>query len=557
MTNDQHDEQPLTDKTPIPTEPAIINIKPQEELGGLLQRIKAEPSSAILLVVPEKAIVAQGPIAFKLLADVAGKLQKELSIVSDTPQIQSLARRAGLKVEGVEAGDTEGHGFVAGADIAETGMVMAQPAVDEPPRKRVSANEEFEHEDESSSPFTAAAGGVGSVFAGSKSAWGEWLRSHKVMLGVVGAFLLIAVGGMAMAAYYLPKATVTLYTEKRTIDRDLQVTADPEAAAVNKKELIIPATVLEAEVEQVGTYESTGEEEVGEKATGTITIVNKSSDDKELKAGTVVTSGGKQFILNAKVEVPAAERDFFVTTNGRANAAVTAAAIGPEYNLKANSDFTVGGYEASTLTARNEKEFTGGSKEMVAVVTAEDQQTALKELSQQAQDKVESDLRKTLSKGQLLLDDAITIETASTVFSHEVGDEVDSFTLTIVATATAPVVAESDLSSLLTGAVEAKVPDGYKLDGSQPEIENRVMEVGDDGVLQLSSTFKARVVPVVDEASLIDEIKGQHPTAVESFLKSQPNLNGYDISLSPRLPGPFYRLPRLESNIEVMVEVAE
>src|SRR5690606_26543780 len=116
------------------TEPAILQVKPQEELGELLQRLRNEPANQIRLVVPERSIIAQGSIVLRLLAEVAGKLKKEVSIVSDLPQIQRLAKRAGLKVEGVEAGDVEGHGFVPGTDVALEGATI------------VSSRDEFQSE---------------------------------------------------------------------------------------------------------------------------------------------------------------------------------------------------------------------------------------------------------------------------------------------------------------------------------------------------------------------------------------------------------------------------
>jgi hypothetical protein len=50
-------------------------------------------------------------------------------------------------------------------------------------------------------------------------------------------------------------------------------------------------------------------------------------------------------------------------------------------------------------------------------------------------------------------------------------------------------------------------------------------------------------------------IAGKNPSVVQDYLKSQPNLNGYDITLTPKLPGPFYHLPSIESHIEIQVEV--
>ena len=539
------------------TEPAIIQVAPDEELGSLLQRLRQEAATEIRLVIPNRSIIAQGSIVLKLLADVAGKLKKEVLVVSDSPQIQSLSKRAGLHVEGVEAGDVDGHGFVQGTDMAlEQPEMVATAAAAAATQSSDRGNEPMVAtmaEDNDDQPRTL--GLSSGIFAGGLKGIWPWVLAHKVGVGIAVAFLIIGVGGFLMATYYLPQATVTLYTQKRTIDRDLQVTASPNATAVDKDEMVVPAEILTAEASQTKTFEATGEEEVGEKATGSVTITNKSSDSKSLPAGTVLASGSKQFVTTSAATVPAYEIDDDGISFGKSNVGVQAAAIGSEYNLDAGSEFTVGGYEESTMDAKNAADFSGGSKETVIVVTESDREEALTSLAQEVQDMAVESMKKKLTTDQLLLDEAVESTTDSTEYSHEVGAETTEFSLAITATATAPVVVKADLESLLTEAIEAKVPDGYELADTAPEIENHVLNVEDDGTLYLTSTFKAQVIPVVDTAELIADIKGKNPSAVEAYLKDQPNLNGYDISLSPKLPGPFYRLPSLESHIKVNVEV--
>src|SRR5690606_20635813 len=202
-------------------------------------------------------------------------------------------------------------------------------------------------------------------------------------------------------------------------------------------ELIIPATVLTAEASQTKTFQATGEEKVGEKATGVVTIVNKSEDEKQIPAGTVLTANSLEFTTNAAAVVPAAEETLFITTNGQVDVSVTAVAIGPDSNIKKDTTFSVGGYDQSTMMATNTEAFSGGSEETITVVTENDRQQALESLAQAVQDEAMNALQKKVSGGQLLLDDAATPETASTDFSHEVGAEVDEFSLTVDATASA------------------------------------------------------------------------------------------------------------------------
>lgn len=543
-----------------PEEPAILQVSSQEELGGVLQRLRSEPSRSVRLVIPDRAIISQGSIVMKLLADVAGKLNKEVSIVSDLPQVRTLAKQAGLTVEGVEAGDTEGHGFVQGEDVAATAVVSgADSDEDMVIRDFTDQPEDFGADVDDDQDGGKAGAGMAGLWGNGWSGVKQWVASHKVPLILVSVFLLVAIGGLMMAAYYLPHATVTLYTQKRTIDRDIQVTASPNASAVDGTNMVVPATLVNGTASQSKTFEATGEEEVGESATGVVTLINNSTDEKDLPAGTILTADDRQFTLNNSVTVPAKKDGIFDLNpeKGTADASVTAVDIGSDYNLKAGSEFSVGGYDMSTLAGINDEAISGGSSETVKIVTAEDRQNAIESLSPQVQEDARKALEQKISVGQLILEDAADLEVSATNFSHEAGAEADEFSLTVEVVASAPVVSQNDLSSLLTGAIEDRVPDGYELVEGEPEIVTNVLQVEDSGNIQLTSTFKAQVVPVVDTEALVDEIKGEHPSAVESFLQGQPNLDGYDITLAPQLPGPFYRLPRIEGNIEVTVEVRE
>jgi hypothetical protein len=73
--------------------------------------------------------------------------------------------------------------------------------------------------------------------------------------------------------------------------------------------------------------------------------------------------------------------------------------------------------------------------------------------------------------------------------------------------------------------------------------------------VHLTSTYKAQVIPEVDTAEMIRAIAGKNPSVVQDYLRSQPNLKGYDITLTPKLPGPFYHLPSIQSHIEIVVKV--
>lgn len=104
--------------------------------------------------------------------------------------------------------------------------------------------------------------------------------------------LAIVSGVLALAAYVvLPGATVSLTLARRDIFADVVISASPRMQAIDVENSRIPARFQLVQVVQSGTYPSTGQL-AGEDtlATGTVTIVNRTSTPREIPAGTVVST---------------------------------------------------------------------------------------------------------------------------------------------------------------------------------------------------------------------------------------------------------------------------
>jgi hypothetical protein len=529
-----------------------INLLPQEEIGMLLRRLADASADHITLAIPDKSIAGQNVIGLQLLANEAKRLGKTITIVSDSPQTAQLARRVGLSVAGGQDGLPE-HGFVSGADVAEIAPVVAasaKPAAEETPKK-----EQVKAEPR---PATAgmAAGWVSKIFGGGRTKW---------IAAAVVALLVLSMGGVYAYTYYVPRATVTVYAEKESLDRDVNILVDPNATVANVKTLTVPATRLEAKADKSQTFEATGKKDVGAKASGVVTIYNKTDTAKTLNAGTVLGADGMQFLTSKAITIEAATTETgidpitlkmtTVTTPGSADVSVVAADIGEKYNLDAKTTFVVAKFDTSSFSGRNSKALAGGSKKTVTIVTASDQAKALEQLESALTDESLKTLKSKVPSGRELLEETVKQDVSTKEFSEQVGDQAESFTLTLSVTASGLAVDPADIKSMLSTEMGTKVPDGYKLDAEHSTIENHVMGTEDDGAVRVTSTYKAQVIPEVDVDAMRKAIAGKNPSVVQDYLKSQPNLNGYDITLTPKLPGPFYHLPSIESHIEIQVEV--
>jgi hypothetical protein len=223
--------------------------------------------------------------------------------------------------------------------------------------------------------------------------------------------------------------------------------------------------------------------------------------------------------------------------------------------LAAKTSFAVGNFDSTSLLARNNEDLAGGTKQTVSIVTADDKSGAVDTLTQALNESTLAELKTKISTGQSLLEDALKQTVVSSSSTSNVGDQVETFGVTVKMSATAPAIQEDDLKQALSQAILDKVPDGYRLDTAHETLTSQVLETDSQGVVKVTATLTGQVLPQVDTQAMLEAIKGKPPTSVESYLKGQPNLNGYKIVLTPKLPGPFYHLPNIDSHIHIQVQV--
>src|SRR5690606_14375577 len=152
-------------------------------------------------------------------------------------------------------------------------------------------------------------------------------------------------------------------------------------------------------------FEATGEKEVGDKATGRMTLRNGAdSDPIRVPAGTRFSSGDYTFTSDSAVTVPGARVSGGSIVAGEATVNVTAANIGADYNLPARSYTT----EASGISARGSN-MTGGSKRTIKVVSDGDVQAAQQRVAEQDQDGAKNELRSQFQNNSVLIEESFTV----------------------------------------------------------------------------------------------------------------------------------------------------
>ncbi|MFZ6022059.1 MAG: baseplate J/gp47 family protein [Patescibacteria group bacterium] len=251
---------------------------------------------------------------------------------------------------------------------------------------------------------------------------GSSLTKVKKPMGAFAKFLLfsfigaiIATVGVFAAYYvYFPKVRVDLKVQSTAMSVTDQVLATSAVTGfdINRKEIQMTKEKIEKNGAQSFTATESGSD--GTKATGTITVINSDPAPKNVPVGTLVTSGGKKFVVSGAA----------VVVDVSAPVSVTATEIGEDYNLPASSIFAVSGFP--TLSGQNAAAFTGGTKRTFTVVGQKDVDKATKELQSELAKQAEADLSyMNQDKGFEFIKDSLKTEVkGKPVISPAVGAEV-------------------------------------------------------------------------------------------------------------------------------------
>lgn len=370
--------------------------------------------------------------------------------------------------------------------------------------------------------------------------------------------LFIFLGGIS-ALYFFSQAKISLFLNSESLPKTIDVWALPSADTVSEDPPTIPALEISTSLQKSESSPSSGKKEVGEKATGSLTIYNKTASSVDFPAATVLAKGrvngdDLRFLTKDKVEVPARTADATAVSGyqpGTASVLVSAEKLGEEYNLLAGETFSVGVKPTSDFIAQNTSDLTGGSRRQVVVVTLEDQRKLYDQLLTHLKEELKKNTLAKVVAGQVLDEESITYETVVKSFDHGVGDEADRLTLSLEVRTKALAFLKSDLDNLSARLLSAFVPDGYELFGGEQTVEiDQTQSV--DGKLKILARAKGFIVPKIDGLEITRKLTGQNISFAKNYLEGLTKINSFSMERSPDLSF-FPFLPFRAQNLKVEI----
>lgn len=525
----------------------VIYIDVDDDVTAIIGKIKTAKEKIVALVPPKRAGALQSAVNLRLLDRMAKAEKKRLVLITSNQALVALAASAAIPVaknlqskpELVEAAAVaidEGEDVIDGSELpvgdhAKSIKVKDGTKVAEDSRSEAidTTDLNIDGEDVTTDKKAAAEKKPKGTKNRPKIPNFDSFRK-KLFLAIAGGVALIAL--LIWMFVFAPAATIiiTANTTPVPISSAVQLGG---TAATNYEEGIVSSVSQQSKVDESVEFTATGQQDVGDKATGVLKASRLVQSDYTLPAGTrfTTTSGGLVFITQEDVVIPASVPCFPTYCAQSVNVNVQAAAAGTSYNgvtgTASASDGSTGTFQGPT---------SGGTTKIAKVVSAEDVERAKGQLLGESTDEAKAALEKQFSADDILVSGSFTVERGEAVSTPAVGQEAPDgkAKLTIPTTYTMQAVPKSDLESYLQKSLEAKL---------QTPASQKVYSTGIDGAslsnyrkdgdkMYATVTATGSIGPRIDEAAIKEQAKGKRYGEVQQSLQAVDGIQEVDVQFS-------------------------
>ncbi|MGI6423320.1 MAG: hypothetical protein ACOX0X_01690 [Candidatus Dojkabacteria bacterium] len=349
-------------------------------------------------------------------------------------------------------------------------------------------------------------------------------KTTRILLILLAVFILLPGSVFAIYNQMVPLVKVKIFVEAKPIEIEKIFVGDPNIEEIDFDNLKIPIKTEEIDKTLSGTINPTGKAFKGDKAKGVVTLTYNNTDGCgetntpiSLAAGHKITATtGESYKLITAVQQ--------LTCPDVVDVNVEAVDIGTEYNINSGKSFSVAGYSSSLLSGFNKNTFTGGTKEEHTVLSQQDLDNAVKELSETAIEEMKSTLREKESSWEIIENSIKSqVEKDGIKTDKKVGEEATVVNLEITIKGTATYYLTKDLNDGLTALLREEATE-QNLFETENEIE---LELGEkiEKELTVDDTKTPVEIKLIAKSSIRPKIDKEE---IEKKLKSMGWHEGLD-----------------------------
>lgn len=535
----------------------VIYIDVEDDVTAIIGKIKASKEKIVAIVPPKRVGVLQSAVNLRLLDRMAKTADKKLVLITNNQALIALSAAAAIpvaknlqskpevaEIPALEVDD--GEDVIDGAQLPVGDHAKAsgkEPEADKPNLDDAIDDVDIDGEKPSASavvPVKDSTKSDAKMSALKKSGVKvpDFSRFRK-RLFIGGAALILLIAFLVWANVFAPSAKVIITAKTSPAPVSMTVTLGGTTPTNVDKGII--QTVTKTMKKDVSVdFTPTGQKDVGNKASGTITITNcDSSTSFVIPAGTIFTASfGQNYLNTSSVTVPAMTGQSSVCQNtgagaGVATVDVSAEKAGTSYNISATS-YTidgVSGYIYAQGTAMS-----GGTTKIATVATADDIQKAKQALVDKSSDDIKTALTKQFANGEFVIGDSFTVEHAEAVVTPAEGQEVTGGKATVTSASTFSItaVAKSELEAFLKSSINKQI-DGQKNqriydDGIDKATLTGYSKTDQSTTVNIGAT--GRIGPNIDQDSVKKEVQGKKYGEVQSLLEAIDGVSDVDVKFS-------------------------
>ncbi len=347
---------------------------------------------------------------------------------------------------------------------------------------------------------------------------------------IIGVLIIIL--SFFINEYFFHQAQLTVYLPTQKLEKTTKIEINYRLAS--------------ASADFSETINTSGKQEVGDKARGQVTIYNSnlSSTETLAKETSIVSPNNLKFILESEVKVASATGDASSPQPATAKVSVVADGIGEEYNLAANTKFTIEG-KSKNLLAKNDSAFTGGSKKQIQTVAKKDQEDLKETILNKAKKEIPS--IKVLP-GEITASSLSRVDFSKTDFSKEIGEESNKLGLKATVSATHFLYDKNSFIDKALILLKPEVKKQYQLEKENISYTINKIDKKDKRLI-VDTKIKAKAVIKVSTEEIKKSVLGKNQSKLKGILKSQYKIDGYDLTIKESLPLLKNYLPFFLKNI--------
>ncbi|MBX4199465.1 hypothetical protein KW789_01060 [Candidatus Saccharibacteria bacterium] len=531
-----------------------IYIDIDDEITSIIDKVEAAKSKIVALVLPKRANALQSVVNMRLLKRSSDKASKSLVLVTSEAALLPLAGAAGIHVA---------KNLQSAPEIPPSPLDKAKAGPDEPEDA-----EELTDEDKPSKiDYKRSIGELAAAHEADdaitldepgdelpepkepKSSAGPKAISRKLNVPNFERFRLMLFGGIflfialivfiILAIFVLPKGTIAITTTSLPISANLTLNASDKFTTLDEKANNIPAVLKASKQTSNQTANATGQKNLGDKAKGTVTVSNCTNSAITVPAGSGVSSGGLTFITQNSINLDSGN----FTSGGACKSSgshvgsvsVTAQSGGTKYNIGPSS-FSVAGF-SSSVTGQSSGSMSGGTDNIVTVVTQGDIDAAKAKVTSASTDDFTKKLEKQLSdQGLYVLTSTLKISDPAVTATPGVDQQASTATVNIEITYSVLAVKKDDLRKVITDTLNEQV-DKTKQKISNDDVLNdvsvSVQNQTAPAAAILSVNEDTTAVPIIDVAQVKKLAAGKKSGDIKTTISAWPGVKKVDVKFSP------------------------